>query len=74
MGFFSGLAAEKYDRQYSDKKLLQRSFEYFKHQSNRLVESSKIRILGEVKNALASAKRCLCPPERVAPRSPMMVS
>jgi ATP-binding cassette subfamily B protein len=37
MGFFSGLAAEKYDRQYSDKKLLNRIFDYFKTQSNRLI-------------------------------------
>jgi len=37
MGFFSGLAAEKYDRQYSDKKLFQRIFDYFKTQSNRLI-------------------------------------
>lgn len=37
MGFFSGLAAEKYDRQYTDRKLLQRIFVYFKKQSNRLL-------------------------------------
>ncbi len=37
MGFFSGLAAEKYDRQYSDKQLLQRIYDYFKKQSNRLI-------------------------------------
>jgi len=37
MGFFSGLTAEKYDRQYSDKKLLQRIFQYFKKQSSRLL-------------------------------------
>lgn len=37
MGFFSGLSAEKYDRQYSDKKLLQRILEYFKKQSWRLL-------------------------------------
>ena len=37
MGFFSGLAAEKYDRQYTDKKLLQRITEYFKQQTNRLI-------------------------------------
>ncbi len=37
MGFFSGLAAEKYDRQYSDKKLFQRIVDYFKKQSNRLL-------------------------------------
>ena len=37
MGFFSGLAAEKYDRQYSDKKLFKRIVDYFKEQSNRLI-------------------------------------
>jgi ATP-binding cassette subfamily B protein len=37
MGFFSGLAAEKYDRQYSDKKLLSRIVDYFKPQSKRLI-------------------------------------
>jgi len=37
MGFFSGLAAEKYDRQYSDRKLLERIIEYFKQQSGRLL-------------------------------------
>ncbi len=37
MGFFSGLGAEKYDRQYSDKKLFSRIVDYFKNQSNRLV-------------------------------------
>ncbi len=37
MGFYSGLAAEKYDRQYSDKKLLQRIFEYFKRQTSYLL-------------------------------------
>lgn len=37
MGFFSGLDAEKYDRQYSDKKLLSRIVDYFKTQSNRLI-------------------------------------
>jgi ATP-binding cassette subfamily B protein len=37
MGFFSGLAAEKYDRQYSDRKLLERIMTYFKQQSGRLL-------------------------------------
>jgi ATP-binding cassette subfamily B protein len=37
MGFFSGLGAEQYDRQYSDKKLLKRIVDYFKTQSQRLV-------------------------------------
>lgn len=30
MGFFSGLGAEKYDRQYSDRELIQRIWQYFK--------------------------------------------
>jgi ATP-binding cassette subfamily B protein len=37
MGFFSGLAAEKYDRQYTDRKLISRIFDYFKNQSKRLI-------------------------------------
>ena len=37
MGFFTGLAAEKYDRQYSDKRLLNRIFDYFNKQSNSLI-------------------------------------
>jgi ATP-binding cassette subfamily B protein len=37
MGFFSGLAAEKYDRQYSDRKLLERIIAYFKQQTGRLL-------------------------------------
>ena len=37
MGFFSGLAAEKYDRQYSDKRLMRRILDYFKTQSKQMV-------------------------------------
>ncbi|QRN83749.1 ABC transporter ATP-binding protein [Chloroflexota bacterium] len=37
MGFFSGLGAEQYDRQYTDKKLLKRIVDYFKVQSQRLI-------------------------------------
>jgi ATP-binding cassette subfamily B protein len=37
MGFFSGLSAEKYDRQYSDRILIKRIFDYFKNQSKRLI-------------------------------------
>ncbi len=36
MGFFAGLNAEKYDRQYSDRQLAGRIFEYFKPQAKRL--------------------------------------
>ena len=37
MGFFSGLDAEKYDRQYSDRELFRRILHYFKPQVWRLV-------------------------------------
>ena len=36
MGFFSGLNDEKYDRQYTDRELMHRIFEYFKPQTKRL--------------------------------------
>ena len=37
MGFFAGLNDEKYDRQYTDRDLLRRILEYFKHQTTRFV-------------------------------------
>lgn len=37
MGFFSGLNAEKYDRKYSDRELVQRIMEYFKPYISRIV-------------------------------------
>ena len=37
MGFFAGLNDEKYDRQYTDRELMRRIFEYFKPQTKRLV-------------------------------------
>ncbi len=37
MGFFSGLNAEKYDRQYSDRDLLRRIIQYFRPHSGKLV-------------------------------------
>src|SRR5574341_1140984 len=37
MGFFSGLNDEKYDRQYTDRELVRRIFDYFKPQTRRLV-------------------------------------
>jgi len=37
MGFFAGLNDEKYDRQYSDRELMRRIFEYFKPQTTRLM-------------------------------------
>ena len=36
MGFFTGLADEKYDRQYTDRELIRRILGYFKSQSKRL--------------------------------------
>ncbi len=52
MGFFSGLAAEKYDRQYSDKKLFQRIFDYFKTQTNKLFIVSGTILLRAIIEAL----------------------
>jgi len=40
MGFFTGLNAEKYDRQYSDRQLVRRIAEYFKPQARRLAAVS----------------------------------
>ena len=37
MGFFSGLAAESYDRQYSDQELVARIITYFKPHRTRLI-------------------------------------
>jgi ATP-binding cassette, subfamily B, bacterial len=37
MGFFAGLGAEKYDRQYSDRELVRRMLVYFKPHTARLV-------------------------------------
>lgn len=37
MGFFSGLDTEKYDRQYSDRHLVERITQYFRDQSRRLL-------------------------------------
>ena len=37
MGFFAGLNAEKYDRQYSDRQLVGRIFDYFKPQKQRFI-------------------------------------
>ena len=44
MGFFQGLNDEKYDRQYTDRELTGRIFEYFKPQSKRLVSVSVLVI------------------------------
>ncbi len=45
MGFFAGLNDEKYDRQYSDKVLVQRMVNYFNSQTARLVYASITIIL-----------------------------
>jgi len=37
MGFFAGLNAEKYDRQYSDRQLIGRMIDYFKPQGRRFI-------------------------------------
>ena len=42
--------------------------------STALVASSSTSTRGSVINALASASRCRCPPDRVRPRSPITVS
>ena len=44
MGFFQGLNDEKYDRQYTDRELAGRIFDYFKPQSKRLVSVSVLVI------------------------------
>lgn len=53
MGFFSGLAAEKYDRQYSDKMLFSRIIDYFKTQSSRLILIAITIIVRSVIEALS---------------------
>jgi len=45
MGFFSGLNDEKYDRQYTDRELVRRIFDYFKTQTKRLVWVSLLVIV-----------------------------
>jgi len=45
MGFFAGLNDEKYDRQYTDRELVRRIFEYFQPQTTRLVWITVLVIL-----------------------------
>jgi ATP-binding cassette subfamily B protein len=45
MGFFQGLNDEKYDRQYTDRELIGRIFDYFKSQTKRLVSVTSIVIV-----------------------------
>jgi ATP-binding cassette subfamily B protein len=68
MSFFSGLSAEKYDRQYSDKKLFQRIVDYFKPQSNKLVIvllTTILRAIIEAINPVIVAKGL----DRIDPRN-----
>jgi ATP-binding cassette subfamily B protein len=51
MGFFSGLATEAYDRQYSDRELIRRIIQYFKPQRKRLLVVSIFLILIAVSGA-----------------------
>mgnify|MGYP002750661280 CR=1 FL=1 len=44
MGFFGGLSAEQYDRQYTDRQLLGRISEYFEPQKKRLLAVSGLVI------------------------------
>ncbi len=44
MGFFAGLNAEKYDRQYSDRQLARRIADYFRPQARRLALASALVI------------------------------
>lgn len=52
MGFFAGLNEEKYDRQYTDRQLLQRILEYFRPQMGRLLV---VAVLVLVISALGAA-------------------
>ncbi len=45
MGFFGGLSAEQYDRQYTDRQLLGRIAEYFKPQTKRLMAVSGLVVI-----------------------------
>ena len=45
MGFFAGLNAEKYDRQYSDRQLIGRMIDYFKPQTRRFMWVSIFTVL-----------------------------
>ncbi len=53
MGFFSGLAAEKYDRQYSDRELLTRIAANFKPQRQRIITISALVTLLAIFTAAA---------------------
>jgi ATP-binding cassette subfamily B protein len=53
MGFFSGLGAEKYDRQYSDRELLTRIADNFKTQRQRIITISALVTLLAIFTAAA---------------------
>ena len=44
MGFFYGLNQEAYDRQYSDKELLQRIFVYFRPHTRKVITEGAVGI------------------------------
>ena len=52
MGFFGGLAAEKYDRKYTDRELVMRMTSYFKPQIGRLVGMSFLVLIASGLDAL----------------------
>ena len=64
MGFFAGLNDEKYDRQYTDRELMRRIFEYFKSQTTRLVW---VLVLVVVLAGIGAAL-----PVVVAPKTPLI--
>jgi ATP-binding cassette subfamily B protein len=51
MGFFSGLATEPYDRQYSDKELVRRILKYFRPHARRLLIVSIFLVLIAISGA-----------------------
>ncbi len=52
MGFYSGLNAEKYDRQYSDRDLLRRIYAYIKPQGKRLAIIAILVLVGSLLGAI----------------------
>jgi ATP-binding cassette subfamily B protein len=52
MGFFSGLDREAYDREYSDRELLQRIFAYFRPHRKRVIGVGAVIMVGSLISAL----------------------
>ncbi|NBD36861.1 MAG: ATP-binding cassette domain-containing protein [Chloroflexi bacterium] len=52
MGFFSGLDREAYDREYSDRELLQRIFAYFRPHRKRVLGVGAVIMVGSLISAL----------------------